>query len=159
MAEKKVPLRKDFDDTLKLVRKLRKLVMEDPLVPGKQPGSVQFNPAASLLGLQEIHLRGLAGLIGALELEVDIMEEFRQAAEMARQMVPFLEDAPLTEGEKGTLVRNPYGVLLGYAQTHVRGCAALLQKAKSSVSGNAPTGFDELFAEPDQATKAAIHAS
>jgi hypothetical protein len=76
------------------------------------------------------------------------MEEFRQASEMARELMPLLEDAPLTEGEKNSLVRNPYGVLLGYAQTHVRGCAALLQKAKSSVSTTKQTGFDDLFAEP-----------
>jgi len=149
MANSKVPLKEDFKATLKLVRKLRKIVMDDPLVPGKQPGSVQFNPAASLLGLQEIHLRGLAGLIGALEVEQDLMAEFRAAAEMAREMVPHLESAPLTEGEKNSLVRNPYGVLLGYAQTHVRGCAALLQKAKSSVSHTAHTGFDDLFTEPE----------
>lgn len=149
MASNKVPLREDFKATLKLVRKLRKLVREDPLVPGHQPGSVQFNPAASLLGLQEIHLRGLAGLIGALEVEQDLMEEFRQASEMARELVPHLEEAPLTQGEKNSLVRNPYGVLLGYAQTHVRGCAALLQKAKSSVSHTTHTGFDDLFSEPN----------
>jgi hypothetical protein len=148
MAQSKVPLREDFKATVKLVRKLRKIVREDPLVPGKQPDSVQFNPAASLLGLQEIHLRGLAGLIGALEVEKELMEEFRQASEMARELMPLLEDAPLTEGEKNSLVRNPYGVLLGYAQTHVRGCAALLQKAKSSVSTTKQTGFDDLFAEP-----------
>lgn len=149
MAESKVPLLEDFKATLKLVRKLRVLVREDPIVPGKQPESMQFNPAASLLGLQEIHLRGLAGLIGPLQVERDLMEEFRQASEMAREMVPHLESAPLMEGEKNSLVRNPYGVILGYAQTHVRGCAALLQRANSTVGHQAPSAFDKLFEEPD----------
>ena len=144
----KVPLQEDFDTTLSLVKKLRKVVMTDPLVPGKQPGSVQFNPAASLLGLQEIHLRGLAGLIGPLNVEREIMDEFTEAADMARELMPLLEDAPLVEGERNSQVRNPYGVLLGYAQTHVRGCAALLQKAKSNVRTGPGGAFEDLFIEP-----------
>lgn len=151
MAASKVPLKEDFETTLSLVRTLRQTVLDNPLVPGKQPGSVQFNPAASLLGLQEIHLRGLAQLIGPLEVEQDIMEEFRQAASMARDLMPLLEENPLTSGESNTMVRNPYGVLLGYAQTHVRGCAALLNKAKANVNTGPGTSFDNLFLEPSEA--------
>ena len=143
-----VPLKDDFKATLKFVRKLRQTVLDDPLVPSLK-GGVQTNPAYVTLSTQEVHLRGLAQLIGPLEVEKDLMEEFRQASEMAREFMPLVEGAPVVDGERHLRVRNPYAVLLTYAQTHVRGCAALLQKAAAHVNTVAGTNFDELFREPE----------
>jgi len=144
------PLQDNFDSTLKLVRKLRKSVKEEPVI-ATEKGGMQTNPAYVLLSQQEIHLRGLAVQIGPLVVEKELMAEFRESMALVEDMMPKVQDAPVVEGERHLRVRNPYGVILSYAQTHLRGCNALLIKAKATVNTGKQDGgekYDDLFDEP-----------
>lgn len=143
------PLQNNFDQTLKLVRKLRKSVKEEPVIETEK-GGVATNPAYVLLSQQEIHLRGLAIQIGPLNVETDLLSEFRESLELVEDMMPLVMDAPTVEGERHARVRNPYGVILSYAQTHLRGCNALLTKAKTNLSQGGDKDFENLFQEPIQ---------
>ena len=57
-------------------------------------------------------------------------------------------DAPIAEGERHAQTRNPLAVILSCEQTHFRGCAALLQSAKSVVVTDGVNEFEQLFNEP-----------
>lgn len=144
----KNPLQDNFDATLNLVRKLRETVKTEPVIENEK-GGLQTNPAYVLLSQQEIHLRGLAQQIGPLSVERELMKEFRESQELVDEMMPLVLDAPVVDGERHMRVRNPYGVILAYAQTHLRGCYALLQKAKAGIrDGEVDDVYEKLFAEP-----------
>jgi len=141
------PLQSNFNATLKLVRVLRKAVTDEPVIENEK-GGVQTNPSYVLLSQQEIHLRGLAQQIGPLSVETDLLQEFRESLDLVEQMMPLVMDAPVVDGERHARVRNPYGVILAYAQTHLRGCNALLMKARSNMKGGEDADYEELFTEP-----------
>lgn len=141
------PLRKNFDSTLALVRDLRKAVRDEPVIENAK-GGLQTNPAYVLLSQQEIHLRGMAQQLGPLNVEKELLQEFDESMELVDLMMPKVQNAPVVEGERHLRVRNPYGVILAYAQTHLRGCNALLQKAKTPMH-KGDTTYEELFKEPD----------
>lgn len=144
-------LRDDFDSTLKLVRKLRKNVSEDPILPTPKGDGVQTNPAYVLMKDQELHLRGLARIIGPKEVERDIAKEFRASQSLVRQLMENVLDAPVAAGQRHVQTRNPLAVILGCEQTHVRGCAALLQAAKAVIPVEGNAAYDNLFNEPSPA--------
>lgn len=139
-------LQDNFDLTLKLVRKLRKSVKDEPTYEDEK--GVKTNPAYVLLSQQEIHLRGLAQQIGPLTLEKELLQEFRDSMDLVNDMMPLVMDAPTVAGERHARVRNPYGVILGYAQTHLRGCNALLEKARTNMEIGDDEKFEALFKEP-----------
>lgn len=142
----KDPLQDNFDATLKLVRKLRESVKTEPVIETEK--GVQTNPAYVLLSQQEIHLRGLAMQIGPLVVEKALIQEFTESMALVDDMMPLVMDAPVVDGERHARVRNPYGVILSYAQTHLRGCNSLLQKAKSNITPTGDKEFENLFREP-----------
>lgn len=143
------PLKSNFDDTLKLVRILRESVRDEPVLE-MENGALQTNPAYVLLSQQEIHLRGLAMQLGPLTVETELLSEFYESMALVEQMMPLVMEAPVVAGERHMRVRNPYGVILSYAQTHLRGCNALLQKAKTLMVKNPDNSFTELFREPGE---------
>lgn len=142
-----LPLQSDFDSTLDLVRRLRRNVRKDPLVPTPK-GGVQTNPAYVLLKDQELHLRGLARLLGPAHVEQEIQGEFKSALSHVRALMEEVENAPLAEGQRHAQTRNPIAVIMTCEQTHVRGCAALLQAAKASIPVGGDNEFEALFDEP-----------
>ena len=123
-----IPLEDDFEASLAFVRKLRQMVIEDPLVPNKN-GGIQTNPAYLLLKDQELHLRGLARIIGPANVEQEIMTEFKSSRDMVNDLMAAVVDAPIAEGERHLQTRNPIAAILSCEQTHMRGCSALLQSA------------------------------
>lgn len=150
-SQERSPLQNNFDATLKLVRDLRKDVSENPTYEEEGKGGelvLKTNPSYVLLSQQEIHLRGLAIQIGPLNVEADLLSEFRESLELVEAMMPKVIGAPTVAGERHARVRNPYGVILSYAQTHLRGCNALLMKAKTNLSQGEDKSYEELFAEP-----------
>lgn len=140
------PLQGNFDATLKLVRQLRKSVKEEPIFETEK--GIKTNPAYVLLSTQEIHLRGLAMQIGPLKVEKQLLQEFKDSMELVELMMPQIINAPTVAGERNERVRNPYGVILGYAQTHLRGCNALLEKARTNMEQGGDKEFEKLFKEP-----------
>lgn len=148
MAVSDIPLQQDFDDTLALIKKLRADVREQPILDNGQ-GGIMTNPAYVLLANMEIHLRGLARLIGPLNVERQMAEEFQESSELARELMQVVTEAPIVDGQRHARTRNPHALILTYTQTHIRGCAAILAIAKSVVVG--PGGdavFHKLFTEP-----------
>lgn len=141
------PLKANFDETLALVRKLRQSVKDEPVVENEK-GGLQTNPAYVLLSQQEIHLRGLAMQLGPLAVEKELISEFNASMDLVEDMMPLVMDAPVVDGERHARVRNPYGVILAYAQTHLRGCNALLSKAKANLAPTKDKEFADLFKEP-----------
>lgn len=145
-TDHKHPLQSNFDATLKLVQQLRKSVKEEPTIETEK--GIKTNPAYVLLSTQEIHLRGLAMQIGPLKVEKQLLQEFKDSMELVDQMMPEVISAPTVAGERHERVRNPYGVILGYAQTHLRGCNALLEKARTNMEQGGDKEFEGLFKEP-----------
>ena len=66
-----IPLDGDFATTLAFVQRLRQMIREDPIIPTAK-GGAQTNPAYVLLKDQELHLRGLARIIGPAHVEQEI---------------------------------------------------------------------------------------
>lgn len=142
-----IPLDSDFEATLEFVKRLRRMVREDPILPTAK-GGVQTNPAYVLLKDQELHLRGLARIIGPASVEQEIMAEFKASLELVRELMVGVVDAPVAEGERHAQTRNPLAVILSCEQTHLRGCSALLTSAKSIVPVDGDDSFNSLFDEP-----------
>lgn len=142
-----IPLDGDFDATLEFVKTLRRMVREDPIVPNSN-GGIQTNPAYVLLKDQELHLRGLARIMGPANVEQEIMKEFKASRLLVTELMEKVVDAPIADGERHVQTRNPIAVILGCEQTHMRGCAALLQSAKAVVSVDGADEFEALFDEP-----------
>jgi hypothetical protein len=57
-------------------------------------------------------------------------------------------EEPTVRGRRNVYTKNPAATIMGQEQTHVRGCAAILQSARSTVAPADGEGYDELFAEP-----------
>lgn len=146
-----IPLTDDFDATLKLVRKLRKSVREMPLMEDAK-GGVQTNPSYVLLKDQELHLRGLARIIGPQQVEPHIQREFKESRALVNELMEQVLDAPIASGQRHVQTRNPIAVIMGCEQTHFRGCAALLQVAKAVVPVDGDSDFESLFDEPASAS-------
>lgn len=126
-------LPRDFDKTLALIRKLRAEVAETPIV-GEYP-----NPAARLMASEQLHLRGLARLIGPVRVQNDILSEFSASSELARELTEMVNEDS----------QNPVAPILRDTQTHIRGCAAILANAKAaSRSLGDATSYGDLFTEP-----------
>lgn len=142
-----VPLEEDFECTLSLVRKLRKNVRRDPILPTEK-GGAQTNPAYVLLKDQELHLRGLARIMGPHNVEDAIRGEFRSSLSFVRVLMDGVLDAPVAEGQRHAQTRNPLAVILSCEQTHVRGCSALLITAGSVVPPESEGAYGSLFTEP-----------
>lgn len=143
-----VPLRDDFDDTLKLIRKLRKQVRAEPVVIGRQ-GTPGTHPAYKILADQEKHLRGLSRLIGPALVAGDIEQEFRDAASWVKELIQLVMEDPTIEGQKDE-TKNPLATIMGNAQTHIRGCAAILETAKAVIKPSGDDAYDKLFNEPSR---------
>lgn len=137
-------LEEDFTLTLALVRKLRLIVVAEPIVYGKLHPTAKTmtdipNPASKLLANAELHLRGLARLLGPASKEKDMGREFRDAAKLGNQLV-----AIVTEDVQSQAI-----AILRSTQTHVRGCAQILAIARATVPPEGDEeGYGELFREP-----------
>lgn len=149
-TELRHPLHDNFDLTLQLVRALRKSVKDEPVFEEEVKGEMitKTNPAYVLLSQQEIHIRGLAQQIGPLKVEKDLLKEYTASMDLVNDMMPLIMDAPTVAGERHARVRNPYAVILSYAQTHLRGCNALLEKARTNMEIGGDKEFERLFTEP-----------
>lgn len=143
-----VPLRGDFDDTLKLVRKLRAQVREEPVVVGRQ-GTHVTHPAYKILADQEKHLRGLSRLIGPARVAIDIEQEFKDASAWVKELMILVMEDPTIEGQRDE-TKNPLATIMGNAQTHIRGCAAILETAKAVIKTSGDDSYDRLFNEPSR---------
>lgn len=150
-TELRHPLHDNFDLTLQLVRKLRQSVRDEPIYEEEAKGGesvLKTNPNYVLLSQQEIHIRGLAQQIGPLKVEKDLLQEYADSMELVNDMMPKIMGAPSVAGERHARVRNPYAVILSYAQTHLRGCNALLEKARTNMEQGGDKEFEKLFKEP-----------
>lgn len=144
-----IPLETDFAQTLELIRRLRPQISKDPIVPDHQ-GEPQTHPAYKLLADQEKHLRGLARLIGPAKVEPQMASEFRAATKLVRKLMEMVIEEPTVVGRHAVFTKNPVATIMGQEQTHVRGCAAILQNSKSTVAPEDGEGYDDLFKEPTQ---------
>lgn len=142
-----IPLEDDFAKTLDLVRKARANVRSEPLTENNK-GGIQANPHYILLKDQELHLRGLANLLGPKNVEPDIQREFKESREFVLELMEAVLDAPIADGQRHVQTRNPLAVIMTGAQTHVRGCARLLQTANAVVPVDGDNEFESLFDEP-----------
>lgn len=131
----------DFKETLKLIQKLRKVVSEEPLVDNAS--GTYPNPAARLMASEQLHLRGLARLIGPSHVDREIGTEFNASSALARDLTLMVaEDS-----------ESPVAPILRDTQTHIRGCAAILANAKSAPPPDSKDKeFEDLFLEPGQST-------
>lgn len=126
----------DFAATLELVQELRETVVSAPLIDDF------VNPAARLLANEQLHLRGLARLIGPTNVIPEISGEFKAASKLGRDLT------------KTVALDSQSGVIpiLRDTQTHVRGCAAILSNAKSAPVDSGDEDYGKLFEEPKPAT-------
>lgn len=128
-------LDEDYAVTLELVRKLRKVIKAQPII------DTNLNPSCKLLNSEQLHLRGLARLIGPLVVAADIGREFRDASALGRELTQTVAEDP----------NSPVTSLLRDTQTHIRGCAQILANANAAVPPeNDEKGYGSLFKEPKE---------
>lgn len=85
--EKELPLMEDFRECLALVKKCRSLIEADPVLPNGK-GGTQTNPALTILINQQAHLASLADIIGPIRVEKELADEFREARNLSRSLMP-----------------------------------------------------------------------